>query len=52
LITKPIEYPKHDRKYTFDLLDNLARSNTNHEHDQPPHLVVKPGCERSVIKSL
>lgn len=26
---------------TFDLLDNLARSGTNHDHDQPSHLVVK-----------
>jgi len=40
---KPIQYPKHDRKLTFDLLDNLARSGTNHEHDQPSHLVVKAG---------
>lgn len=40
---KPIQYPKHDRKLTFDLLDNLARSGTNHDHDQPSHLVVKKG---------
>jgi electron-transferring-flavoprotein dehydrogenase len=30
---KPIVYPKHDGKLTFDLLSNLARSGTNHEHD-------------------
>merc|ERR1719443_464492 len=29
---KPISYPKHDGKLTFDLLDNLARSGTNHDH--------------------
>ena len=42
---QPIKYPKHDRKLTFDLLDNLARSGTNHDHDQPSHLVVKEGKE-------
>ncbi|KAM3140543.1 hypothetical protein pb186bvf_007355 [Paramecium bursaria] len=35
-----IQYPKHDGVLTFDLLDNLARSGTNHEHDQPIHLKV------------
>jgi hypothetical protein len=45
LVTQPIQYPKHDRKLTFDLLDNLIRSGTNHNHDQPSHLVVKPGKE-------
>lgn len=30
---KPIEYPKKDGKLTFDLLTNLTRSNTNHDHD-------------------
>jgi len=38
---KKIEYPKADGVYTFDLLDNLARSGVNHEHDQPAHLKVK-----------
>ena len=37
---KPIQYPKHDGVLTFDLLTNLARSGTNHEHDQPSHLKV------------
>lgn len=46
------EYPKHDGKITFDLLDNLARSGTNHEHDQPSHLVVKKGKEGKAIESL
>jgi electron-transferring-flavoprotein dehydrogenase len=36
----PINYPKHDGKLTFDLLTNLTRSGTNHEHDQPSHLKV------------
>lgn len=30
---KPKEYPKHDGVLTFDLLDNLQRSGTNHDHD-------------------
>jgi len=38
---KPIEYPKPDGKLSFDLLTNLARSGTNHEEDQPPHLKVR-----------
>jgi electron-transferring-flavoprotein dehydrogenase len=36
-----IEYPKHDGVLTFDLLENLARSGTNHDHDQPSHLRIK-----------
>jgi len=38
----PIEYPKPDGKLSFDLLTNLQRSGTNHEHDQPSHLKIKP----------
>ena len=40
-----IEYPKPDGKLTFDLLTNLQRSGTNHDHDQPSHLVIKEGLE-------
>jgi len=36
----PIEYPKPDGKLSFDLLTNLARSGTSHNHNQPPHLKV------------
>lgn len=39
---RPIDYPKPDGAISFDLLSNLQRSGTNHEHDQPPHLVVRP----------
>ncbi|TDH70810.1 hypothetical protein CCR75_001856 [Bremia lactucae] len=39
---KPIEYPKPDGQLTFDLLSNLQRSGTNHNHDQPAHLRIKP----------
>ena len=42
---KEIEYPKPDGKLTFDLLTNLTRSGTNHDHDQPSHLVIKEGMD-------
>ena len=41
----PIEYPKPDGKISFDLLTNLTRSGTNHEHDQPVHLKIKSNME-------
>ncbi|OEL37136.1 Electron transfer flavoprotein-ubiquinone oxidoreductase, mitochondrial [Dichanthelium oligosanthes] len=37
----PIQYPKPDGQTTFDVPTSLYRSNTNHEHDQPPHLHLK-----------
>jgi electron-transferring-flavoprotein dehydrogenase len=37
---KPIEYPKPDGVLTFSLLENLNRSGTNHEEDQPAHLIM------------
>ncbi|MES1908742.1 MAG: hypothetical protein MHM6MM_001617 [Cercozoa sp. M6MM] len=37
----PIEYPKPDNELTFDILTNLARSNTMHDDDEPSHLLVK-----------
>jgi electron-transferring-flavoprotein dehydrogenase len=37
----PISYPKPDGVLTFDRLSSVFLSNTNHEEDQPPHLVVK-----------
>ncbi len=36
-----ITYPKPDGRITFDKLSSVFVSNTNHEEDQPPHLVVK-----------
>ena len=38
---KPIAYSKPDGTLTFDRLSSVFLSNTNHEEDQPPHLVVK-----------
>lgn len=49
---KKIQYPKHDGVLTFDLLENLARSGTNHDHDQPSHLRVKKGKENTPLKSF
>jgi electron-transferring-flavoprotein dehydrogenase len=37
---RPIAYPKPDGKLTFDRLSSVFLSNTNHEEDQPPHLLV------------
>ena len=39
--SKKINYPKPDGKITFDLLSSVFVSNTNHEEDQPLHLVLK-----------
>ena len=36
-----IAYPKPDGKLTFDRLSSVYLSNTNHEEDQPAHLVVR-----------
>ena len=37
---KPIEYPKPDGVLTFDRLSSVYLSGTNHEEDQPGHLVL------------
>jgi electron-transferring-flavoprotein dehydrogenase len=38
---KPIAYPKPDGVISFDKLSSVFVSNTNHEEDQPVHLVLK-----------
>jgi len=38
---KPIAYPKPDGVLTFDRLTSVSYSFTNHEEDQPIHLVLK-----------
>ena len=38
---RKIEYPKPDGKITFDKLSSVFISNTNHEEDQPIHLVLR-----------
>lgn len=37
----PLQYPKPDGKLTFDKLSSVFASNTNHEEDQPSHLLLK-----------
>ncbi|XP_031380301.1 electron transfer flavoprotein-ubiquinone oxidoreductase, mitochondrial isoform X2 [Punica granatum] len=37
----PIEYPRPDGTLSFDVPTSLHRSNTNHDHDQPPHLRLR-----------
>jgi electron-transferring-flavoprotein dehydrogenase len=37
---RPLQYAKPDGKLTFDRLSSVYLSNTNHEEDQPVHLVV------------
>lgn len=42
--SRKIEYPKPDGVLTFDRLSSVFLSNTAHEEDQPPHLVLRdPG---------
>jgi electron-transferring-flavoprotein dehydrogenase len=38
---RPIDYPKPDGKLTFDRLSSVFISNTNHEENQPCHLILK-----------
>jgi electron-transferring-flavoprotein dehydrogenase len=38
---KRIVYAKPDGKLTFDRLSSVYLSNTNHEEDQPPHLLLR-----------
>jgi electron-transferring-flavoprotein dehydrogenase len=39
----PIEYPKPDGVISFDLLDSVSRTGTNHTENQPIHLKLKRG---------
>jgi electron-transferring-flavoprotein dehydrogenase len=46
--SRRIEYPKPDGRVTFDRLSSVFISNTNHEEDQPPHLIVAdPALQKS-----
>jgi electron-transferring-flavoprotein dehydrogenase len=45
---RPIAYAKPDGKLTFDRLSSVYLSNTNHEEDQPVHLIVRdPALQKS-----
>lgn len=39
--SKPIDYPKPDGVLTFDRLTSVSFSGTNHDENQPPHLVLR-----------
>lgn len=39
--SKPLRYPRPDGVYSFDKLSSVFLSNTNHEEDQPCHLVLE-----------
>ncbi|HLL27946.1 MAG TPA: electron transfer flavoprotein-ubiquinone oxidoreductase [Xanthobacteraceae bacterium] len=44
----PIPYPKPDGVISFDKLSSVFISNTNHEEDQPVHLIVaQPALQKS-----
>ncbi|HVY58298.1 MAG TPA: electron transfer flavoprotein-ubiquinone oxidoreductase [Xanthobacteraceae bacterium] len=44
----PIAYPRPDGTITFDRLSSVFLSNTNHEENQPVHLLVRdPALQRS-----
>jgi len=49
---EPIEYPKPDGVFSFDLLTNLGRSGTDHEGDQPAHLRIKESRKDDVKLSM
>ncbi|MBV9568856.1 MAG: electron transfer flavoprotein-ubiquinone oxidoreductase, partial [Hyphomicrobiales bacterium] len=36
----PLAYPRPDGRITFDKLSSVFLSGTNHEEDQPPHLIL------------
>ncbi|VDM11401.1 unnamed protein product [Wuchereria bancrofti] len=39
--SKSIDYPKPDGKVTFDILSSVALTGTNHEENQPSHLLLR-----------
>lgn len=45
----PKHYPKPDGETTFDIATSLYRSGTNHNHDQPSHLILKDEGLPSVV---
>jgi electron-transferring-flavoprotein dehydrogenase len=45
---RPISYPRPDGRLTFDRLSSVFLSNTNHEEDQPVHLLIAdPALQKS-----
>ena len=48
---RPIAYPKPDGKLTFDRLSSVYLSNTNHEEDQPVHLLVRDTRFAEIVRA-
>ncbi len=48
---KPIAYPKPDGVVSFDKLSSVFLSNTNHEEDQPVHLIVKDMALQKAVRA-
>ncbi len=46
---RPIAYPKPDGVVSFDRLSSVFISNTNHEENQPPHLVLADPAAAAVV---
>ncbi|KAJ1556844.1 hypothetical protein HK096_010482, partial [Nowakowskiella sp. JEL0078] len=44
----PIKYPKADGVISFDLLESVSRTGTNHEENQPSHLRLKRGADEQI----
>jgi len=49
---KQIEYPKADGIISFELLENVSRTGTYHEEDQPVHLQLKNGSIPQLTHNL
>ena len=49
---QPIEYPKPDGVISFELLENVSRTGTYHEEDQPIHLRLKNGQKDQLERNL
>ncbi|KAI8809188.1 hypothetical protein BJ742DRAFT_771322 [Cladochytrium replicatum] len=49
---KPIEYPKPDGIVSFELLENVSRTGTNHTEDQPVHLRLQRGQGEQLERNL
>lgn len=49
---KEITYPKPDGVLSFDLLESVSRTGTNHAENQPIHLRLKEGQKPQIEHNL
>ncbi|KAJ3023924.1 hypothetical protein HKX48_009132 [Thoreauomyces humboldtii] len=47
----PIEYPRPDGEISFELLENVSRTGTNHEENQPSHLRLQRGQKEQIERN-